>query len=256
MRVNRSGREDDRSPHLVRSYEWMEPYLRSTQMPSWRAQEQLYMSVILSHIFPWLEEVWCNWVPLIHSWTKQNYRWLLVMLTFLVIRLCLQGSKSSFQLTRSSNFMPSLACTHSMYGLVLVCVVVSSTLMLSLMHFSPHPSNLVWVYLSFRRLKIITAEAFTVYDWGLVIACYWSCHCLSSSVPSSSYHFSSILASLSHFGSILRHCDPAGHMFTWFGLFERSVTDCTFERASSSVLNVQWYIIFLDVAVSRPNTVY
>lgn len=151
-------------------------------------------------------------MPLSHSWTKQNYRWLLVMLAYLVIRLCLQGSKSSFQLTRSSNFMPSLA----VYGLV-VCVVVSSTLMLFLVHFSPtNPCNLIWVYLAFRRLKITTAEAFTVYDWGLVTASYWSCHWLSPSLSSSSYHLSSVLASLSHFESLLRHCDPVGHMFTWF----------------------------------------
>lgn len=110
------------------------------------------------------------WMPLSPSWTKQNYRRMLVMLTYLVIRLCLEGSKSSFQLTRSSNFMPSLACTHSVYGLVVLCVVVSSTLILFPTHFSP-PRNLVWVYLAFRRLKIITAEAFKVCDLGLGTVC-------------------------------------------------------------------------------------
>jgi len=96
------------------------------------------------------------------------------MLTYLVIRLCLQGSKSSFQLTRSSNFMPSLACTYSMYGLILVCVIVSSTLMLLTTHFSPSPSPPVILYVCTLysldlKLSQLNRLQSTIEDMGLCV---------------------------------------------------------------------------------------
>lgn len=96
-------------------------------------------------------------MPLSPSWIKQNYPWLLVMLTSLVIRLCLQGSKF-----------------HAIIGLYPFSVrtlprVCSSKLYINVISHVLQPlRNLVWVYLAFRSMKIIRTEAFTVYYWGIV----------------------------------------------------------------------------------------